>query len=102
MKITAKDLLEFGIIEEIIEEPQGGAHRDLEFQSERIRAGLWKHLQELKQLSAEQLIEDRYNKFRKVGYFRMAEAEAEEQAAGSGADPTGTENQGSEAAPTLK
>ncbi|MCR2802563.1 acetyl-CoA carboxylase carboxyltransferase subunit alpha [Paenibacillus soyae] len=100
MKITAKDLLEFGIIEEIIEEPQGGAHRDLEFQSEKIKAGLWKHLQELKQLTPEQLIEDRYNKFRKVGYFQIAEAEAGEQAAARGETPR-AEAQGNETAPTL-
>ncbi|MEK3881738.1 acetyl-CoA carboxylase carboxyltransferase subunit alpha [Paenibacillus sp. PL2-23] len=100
MKITAKDLLEFGIIEEIIEEPQGGAHRDLEFQAEKIKDGLWKHLQELKGLSPQQLIEDRYSKFRKVGYFQMAEAEAAENGEGS-ALPAEAESQGQEAAPTL-
>jgi len=107
MKITAKDLLEFGIIEQIIEEPQGGAHRDLEFQSERIREGLWTHLQELLKMSADELIEDRYNKFRKIGYFQMAEAEAASEAQdeslpaeqGSGLAASGS--QGQEAAPTL-
>ncbi|WP_138752462.1 acetyl-CoA carboxylase carboxyltransferase subunit alpha [Paenibacillus sinopodophylli] len=73
MKITAKDLLEFGIIEDIIAEPQGGAHKDLEFQAEQIKEKLWLHLQELLPLTAEQLIEDRYNKFRKVGQFKIAE-----------------------------
>jgi len=71
MKITAKDLLEFEIIEEIIAEPQGGAHRDLEYQAEQISISLNKHLAELKEMSSEQLIEDRYLKFRKIGYYSM-------------------------------
>jgi acetyl-CoA carboxylase, carboxyl transferase, alpha subunit len=69
MKITAKDLLEFGIIEEIIKEPKGGAHRDLERQAEDIKDALVRHLKELLPMSPGQLIEDRYDKFRKVGYF---------------------------------
>ncbi|WP_169087022.1 acetyl-CoA carboxylase carboxyltransferase subunit alpha [Paenibacillus sp. PL91] len=73
MKITAKDLLEFGVIEDIVAEPQGGAHKDLAFQAEQIKEKLWLHLQELMQMSAEQLIEDRYKKFRKVGQFKMVE-----------------------------
>lgn len=84
MKITAKDLLEFGIIEDIIPEPQGGAHKDLAYQAEQIKDKLWLHLQELLPLTAEKLIEDRYNKFRKVGYFKIAEKPLEasnEQAA---------------------
>lgn len=110
MKITAKDLLEFGIIEEIIEEPQGGAHRDLEFQAERIKEGLWNHLQQLLKMNAEQLIEDRYNKFRKIGYFQMAELEAEQSEldveenveVSSEAQAPMTAEQGQEAAPTMK
>lgn len=73
MKITAKDLLSFEIIEEIIPEPQGGAHRDYAAQSELIAQSIAKHLAELESLSAEELIEDRYLKFRKIGQFRMAE-----------------------------
>lgn len=69
MKITAKDLLEFGIIEEIVKEPKGGAHRDLERQAEEIKDALVRHLKELLPMTPEQLIEDRYDKFRKVGYF---------------------------------
>ncbi|MBD2844678.1 acetyl-CoA carboxylase carboxyltransferase subunit alpha [Paenibacillus sp. IB182496] len=69
MRITAKDLLEFGVIEEIIPEPQGGAHRDLPQQAEAIRAALLRHLEELAALSPEALLEDRYRKFRKIGVF---------------------------------
>jgi acetyl-CoA carboxylase carboxyl transferase subunit alpha len=81
MKITAKDLLEFGVIEDIVAEPQGGAHKDLAFQSEQIKDKIWHHLQELMRMSAEQLIEDRYNKFRKVGQFKIVERPLEVQGA---------------------
>ncbi|CAM4117118.1 acetyl-CoA carboxylase carboxyltransferase subunit alpha [Paenibacillus alkaliterrae] len=83
MKITAKDLLEFGVIEDIIAEPQGGAHKDLEFQAEQIKDKLWQHLQELLPMNAEQLIEDRYNKFRKVGQFRIAQQQSTETSSAS-------------------
>lgn len=78
MKITAKDLLELEIIEEIIPEPQGGAHRDIETQSQSIKTAIEKHLTELLAMSADELIEDRYLKFRKIGYYRMAELEADQ------------------------
>ncbi|MWC28666.1 acetyl-CoA carboxylase carboxyltransferase subunit alpha [Paenibacillus sp. MMS18-CY102] len=74
MKITAKDLKQFEIIEEIIPEPQGGAHRDLAVQAESIKDALWRHLKELSALTPEQLVEDRYNKFRKIGYFQERQA----------------------------
>ncbi|MDQ0061195.1 acetyl-CoA carboxylase carboxyltransferase subunit alpha [Paenibacillus harenae] len=79
MKITAGDLLELGIIEDIVAEPQGGAHRDLAFQAEQIKDKLWTHLQELLALSPDQLVEDRYNKFRKVGQFRISEQPADHE-----------------------
>ena len=52
MKITAEDMLEFGIVEEIIPEPQGGAHRDLAVQAEAIKEAVWRHLQELIRLDS--------------------------------------------------
>ncbi len=75
MKITAKDLKEFGIIEEIIPEPMGGAHRDPEIQAEAIKEAVWRHLQELLKMSPEQLVEDRYQKFRDIGHFGTVELE---------------------------
>lgn len=72
MKITAKDLLAFEVIEEIIPEPQGGAHRDLPQLAEVLRESLKRHLSELAALSDEELIEDRYQKFRKIGAFTEA------------------------------
>lgn len=75
MKITAKDLLELEIIEDIVPEPQGGAHRNLQEQAASISESIAKHLDELMIMSPEELIEDRYLKFRKIGKYRMAEAE---------------------------
>jgi acetyl-CoA carboxylase carboxyl transferase subunit alpha len=69
LKITSKDLFELGIIDEIIAEPKGGAHRDPALQTTLIKQALVKHLEPLLQLSGEQLIEDRYQKFAKIGAF---------------------------------
>jgi acetyl-CoA carboxylase carboxyl transferase subunit alpha len=67
MKITAKDLKKLGIIDKIIEEPQGGAQNDLELVSNSIKQYLLKSLKELNKLSEEELIENRYQRFRKMG-----------------------------------
>lgn len=69
MKITAADLLEMEVIEEIVPEPRGGAHRDYESTAAAIKDAVWRHLQELHNLGSEELKEDRYRKFRKIGEF---------------------------------
>lgn len=69
MKITSKDLLELGIIEEIIEEPQGGAHRDIPFQAEKMKDAIIRHLADLRKLTPDELRADRYEKYRKIGAF---------------------------------
>lgn len=72
MKITAKDLLEMEVIEEIIAEPRGGAHRNYEETAAAIKAGIEKHLQELSVMNRDELLNDRYAKFRKIGKFAEA------------------------------
>lgn len=69
MKITAEDLLGLEAIDEIVPEPRGGAHRNLELQSATLKTAIWKHLQPLLAMNAEQLIQDRYERFRKIGKF---------------------------------
>ncbi|WP_248930509.1 acetyl-CoA carboxylase carboxyltransferase subunit alpha [Paenibacillus hamazuiensis] len=69
MKITAGYIKELGVIDEIVPEPKGGAHRDLAAQSESIKTSVWNHLQELLRLSEDELVEDRYKKFREIGRF---------------------------------
>lgn len=69
MKITAEDLLRMEVIEDIVPEPKGGAHKDYEATGEAIKKHLLIHLRELSSLGQEALIEDRYQKFRKIGEF---------------------------------
>ena len=69
MRITAKDLLALGIIDEIIKEPVGGAHNDPELAATFIKSAILKNLKPLLSLSHRELIADRYNKFRKMGVF---------------------------------
>lgn len=67
MKITAHDLLDLGIIDEVINEPLGGAQKDEKAQALSIKKMFLKHLNELKQLTPEELANDRFEKFRKIG-----------------------------------
>lgn len=76
MKITAADLLEMEVIEEIVPEPRGGAHRDYESTAAALKDAIWRHLQELSSFDFAELKEDRYRKFRKIGEFSEAQQEA--------------------------
>jgi acetyl-CoA carboxylase carboxyl transferase subunit alpha len=69
MRVTAPDLLRLGVIDGIVPEPVGGAHRNWEETAENLRGALRKSLQELRSRSAEGLVADRYEKFRKIGVF---------------------------------
>ena len=69
LKLTANDLYELGIIDDIIKEPLGGAHRDPELSANNIRKKIIKYLNELGKLSKKELLEERYEKFRKIGVF---------------------------------
>lgn len=69
MKLTAQDLQKFGVIDGIITEPLGGAHRNPDQMASEIKKAIEKELPELMKLSGEQLAEDRYSKFRMMGQF---------------------------------
>ncbi|RKJ20273.1 hypothetical protein D7X33_45475 [Butyricicoccus sp. 1XD8-22] len=69
MKITAQDLKEMGIIDGIISEVSGGAHRNVTAQSLAIKECLIESLKELSLLSAKEIIDDRYDKFRAIGQY---------------------------------
>jgi acetyl-CoA carboxylase carboxyl transferase subunit alpha len=73
LKLTAKDLLDLGVIDEILEEPLGGAHRNHEEMAKRIKEKAKAHFKELKALPPEELLEKRYQKFRKMGAFSEPE-----------------------------
>jgi len=67
MKLSAKDLLELKVIDEIIPEPLGGAHRDRDQMLESIRDSISKNLSYFKDLSSEEIMNERKNKFLKIG-----------------------------------
>lgn len=71
LKPAAQDIIELGVIDEIIHEPVGGAHRDHEATAQAMGSAIRQHLAELKEMTPEQLVEDRYQKFRAM--TRMAE-----------------------------
>jgi acetyl-CoA carboxylase carboxyl transferase subunit alpha len=71
LKPAAQDIIELGVIDEIIHEPVGGAHRDHEATTQAMGSAIRRHLAELKEMSGEELVEDRYQKFRAM--TRMAE-----------------------------
>lgn len=73
MKITAKDLSNLNIIDEIIKEPGEGAHETREKVSNNIKKSLIKNLEELEKIDRNLLIENRYKKFRKMGEVRIKE-----------------------------
>jgi acetyl-CoA carboxylase carboxyl transferase subunit alpha len=69
LKLTAEDLEKFGIIDEVIPEPLGGAHRDINETAKRIKSKIIATIKELNSFTAEELLENRYSKFRKIGNF---------------------------------
>jgi acetyl-CoA carboxylase carboxyl transferase subunit alpha len=69
LKLTARDLSGFGIIDEIVKEAPGGAHRDPAFTARNVGEAVARHLAELKKLSPEALVRARYDKFRAMGVF---------------------------------
>jgi acetyl-CoA carboxylase carboxyl transferase subunit alpha len=69
LKITSKDLHQFGIIDEIIPEPLGGAHQDPKLAAQYIKQAIFKSLGELKSMSPDELIEQRIEKFQSFGIF---------------------------------
>jgi acetyl-CoA carboxylase carboxyl transferase subunit alpha len=69
LKLTAPDLLELGVCDEVIPEAAGGAHRNAAMTAAKLRVALKKHLKELVALPTTELVEKRYQKFRKMGAF---------------------------------
>ena len=69
LRLTAEDLKTFGLIDEIIEEPEGGAQENPEAAVESLRRNLVHYLDEMALMSGDQLVEHRYVKFRRMGNF---------------------------------
>jgi acetyl-CoA carboxylase carboxyl transferase subunit alpha len=69
LKITAQDLFQMKVIDEMVEEPIGGAHRDPRRVAELLKEAIIRNMSEVKSLSPSELTTQRYNKFRKLGMF---------------------------------
>jgi acetyl-CoA carboxylase carboxyl transferase subunit alpha len=70
MRITASSLNEFGLVDEVLPEPLGAAHRDPAGMTEVIRNALLKHLQDLDRLDTEQLLQKRQERLAGFGRFK--------------------------------
>src|SRR6266446_6156406 len=69
LKLTAEDLLKLGVVDEIIPEPEGGAHRDHDSVAENLGSALRGNLQHISKTPIDELVEKRYEKFRRLGIF---------------------------------
>jgi acetyl-CoA carboxylase carboxyl transferase subunit alpha len=72
LRITAQDCLKHGITDQVIAEPAGGAHRDHQATAEALDQVLNEHLESLVCLSAKEVVQDRYDRFRRLGAYEPA------------------------------
>jgi acetyl-CoA carboxylase carboxyl transferase subunit alpha len=71
LKMSATDLRGFGVIDEIVTEAVGGAHRDPARTAENLGRALRQQLAQLRPLTPEELVDDRYRRFRNMGVFEL-------------------------------
>lgn len=69
LKITGKDLLELKLADEIVPEPKGGAHLDYKAMADNLKSALLRNLEDLSKKSPEEIMQDRYDKFRAMGIY---------------------------------
>jgi acetyl-CoA carboxylase carboxyl transferase subunit alpha len=69
LKLTAQDLLKLGVVDEIVPEPEGGAHRDYDSVASNVAGALREALKQIGQVPVAELLEKRYQKFRRLGVF---------------------------------
>jgi len=72
MRVTAPDLAKLGVIDAVVPEPVGGAHRNWEECAANLRTALRQHLADLRSRSGDALVQDRFDKFRRIGVFEEA------------------------------
>ena len=73
MKITASELLQLGIVDGIIPEPLGGAHRDYQAAADKVKEAIARELRDLKAMTTDELLDHRYQRFRVIGLQGIAE-----------------------------
>jgi acetyl-CoA carboxylase carboxyl transferase subunit alpha len=69
LKITAPDLLALGIVDRVVDEPAGGAHQDVKAAAKLVDAAIAESLAELEVMGEDELVEDRYRRFRSIGAY---------------------------------
>src|SRR5437763_8276765 len=69
LRLTARDLKRLGVIDDVIPEPLGGAHRDPREMANTLKSYLLRYLRELRDLSIKKLLDKRYERFRRMGVF---------------------------------
>ena len=74
LKLTAEDLMRLDVVDEVLPEPLGGAHRDPASAAAALKASVLRHLERLSGVSAEALVEERLHRYRRMGVFREDEA----------------------------
>lgn len=70
LKLTSEELMRLGVVDEVIPEPEGGAHRDYEYTATKVKSSVLKSLEEISSFPLELLLVKRYEKFRKMGVFK--------------------------------
>jgi acetyl-CoA carboxylase carboxyl transferase subunit alpha len=76
LKLTAQDLLKLNIVDEIVPEPEGGAHRDYDSAAANLSRTLRRNLQHISKLPIDELLRNRYDKFRRIGIFTESKTTA--------------------------
>ena len=71
LKISTKKLLKFGIVDEVINEPSGGAHTDYDTVAHSVKDGILRNLNLLKKTKIDVLLKNRYNRYRKLGILEI-------------------------------
>jgi acetyl-CoA carboxylase carboxyl transferase subunit alpha len=77
LKLTAQDLLKLGVVDEVVNEPEGGAHRDYQTAATNLGTALRQNLERIASTPIDQLLKKRYDKFRKLGNFAEPKATSE-------------------------
>jgi acetyl-CoA carboxylase carboxyl transferase subunit alpha len=76
LKLTAQDLMGLGVVDEIVPEPEGGAHRDHDLAAANLGTALRQNLERISAVPIEELLQNRYDKFRKLGKFTEEQSAA--------------------------
>ena len=76
LKLTAQDLLKLKVVDEIVSEPEGGAHRDYDSVAENLGSALRGNLQHISEIPIDELLQKRYEKFRRLGIFTEGKSTA--------------------------